>query len=99
MRRYGTVPEYKAGLHCGVVVSAQIGDIKREIVYNGDVVNTASRIQEQCGELGEDLVVSDDLMRLVEVPDGFKAEPLGHIDLKGKEQPVALWALRAGYAA
>jgi adenylate cyclase len=99
MRRYGMVPEYKAGLHCGVVVSAQIGDIKREIVYNGDVVNTASRIQEQCGELGEDLVISDDLMRLVELPDDFTAEPLGHIELKGKEQPVELWALRVGQIA
>ena len=31
------IPDFKAGLHFGEVISAQIGDIKREIIYNGDV--------------------------------------------------------------
>ena len=26
-------------------------------------------------------------------------QPLGHIEFKGKEQPVALWALRTGHVA
>ena len=44
--KYGVLPDFKAGLHVGEVISAQIGDIKREIVYNGDVLNTSARIQE-----------------------------------------------------
>src|SRR5678815_1062717 len=35
-KNFGVKPEFKAGLHFGKVISAQIGDIKREIVYNGD---------------------------------------------------------------
>src|SRR5688572_5826330 len=31
--RYGLVPEFKAGLHGGEVVSAEIGDLKRDLVY------------------------------------------------------------------
>ncbi len=93
-RKYGVVPEYKAGVHCGRVVSAQIGDIKREIVYNGDVVNTTSRIQEQCGELGVDLVVSGDLMQRLDLPDMYAADDLGPTELKGKELPVGLFAVR-----
>ena len=97
-RKYGVVPEYKAGLHCGRVISAQIGDIKREIVYNGDVVNTTSRIQEQCGELGVDLLVSGDLMGLLDLPEAYAAEELGPTELKGKERQVELFAIgrRAG---
>lgn len=93
-RKYGVVPEYKAGVHCGSVISAQIGDIKREIVYNGDVVNTASRIQEQCGQLGVDLLVSGDLMQRLDLPDMYAADDLGPTELKGKELPVSLFAVR-----
>jgi adenylate cyclase len=76
------------------VISAQIGDIKREIVYNGDVVNTASRIQEQCGQLGVDLLVSGDLMQRLDLPDMYAADDLGPTELKGKELPVSLFAVR-----
>ena len=93
-RKYGVVPEYKAGLHCGSVISAQIGDIKREIVYNGDVVNTTSRIQEKCRELGVDLLASADLMERLDLPGGYAADGLGPIELKGKEAPVELYAVR-----
>ncbi|MDO1451979.1 adenylate/guanylate cyclase domain-containing protein [Rhodocytophaga aerolata] len=41
LKKYGLQPEFKAGLHCGKVISAQIGDLKREIVYNGDVLKTS----------------------------------------------------------
>jgi len=47
-KNFGVRPEFKAGLHFGKVISAQIGDLKREIAYNGDVLNTASRIQNEC---------------------------------------------------
>ncbi|HXR79824.1 MAG TPA: adenylate/guanylate cyclase domain-containing protein, partial [Saprospiraceae bacterium] len=59
---FGVRPEFKAGLHFGKVVSAQIGDLKREIVYNGDVVNTASRIQNECNTYQRDCLISGELM-------------------------------------
>ncbi|MGB6647488.1 MAG: adenylate/guanylate cyclase domain-containing protein, partial [Bacteroidota bacterium] len=31
---YGVMPQFKAGLHFGKVITGQIGDLKREIVYN-----------------------------------------------------------------
>ncbi len=93
-REYGVVPEYKAGVHCGPVTSAQIGDIKREIVYNGDVVNTTSRIQEMCGELGVDLLVSGDVMGLLNLPATYASEELGPTPIRGKEQHVDLFSVR-----
>jgi len=38
LARYGVVPEFKAGLHGGPVVTAEVGDIKKDIVYSGDTV-------------------------------------------------------------
>ena len=59
---FGVKPEFKAGLHFGKVVSAQIGDLKKEIVYNGDVLNTTARIQDECNKYNRDCLVSGTLM-------------------------------------
>ena len=50
--RFGVVPEFRAGLHGGPVVASQVGDSKQEIVYFGDTINTAARIQGECKRLG-----------------------------------------------
>ena len=52
LKRYGVVPQFKAGLHGGAVVTSEIGDIKRDVVHSGDAVNTAARIEAQCHPLG-----------------------------------------------
>ncbi|MEL6255433.1 MAG: adenylate/guanylate cyclase domain-containing protein [Bacteroidota bacterium] len=56
---YGVIPEFKAGLHAGFVIAGEIGAIKREITFSGDVLNTSSRIQGKCNELGVKLCVAE----------------------------------------
>ncbi len=46
--RFGVVPEYRAGVHVGEVMTAAIGDLKKGLIFNGDVLNTGSRIQAEC---------------------------------------------------
>ena len=79
MDNYGVIPEFKAGMHFGKVISAQIGDIKREIIYNGDVLNTASRIQEQCNVMEKELLVSGDLLEHIEFNNQFISEKMGSV--------------------
>ena len=93
LRRYNLVPEFKAGVHCGEVISAEIGDIKKDIVYNGDVLNTASRIQSVCNEYGEKLLVSKELLSLLDLPDYIKVRSLGLVDLRGKLHSVEIFAI------
>lgn len=38
---YGLVPEFKASLHGGKVMAAEVGRAKSEIAYHGDVLNAA----------------------------------------------------------
>ena len=44
-RAYGIVPTFKAALHCGNVTTGEIGVIKKDIIFTGDVLNTTPRIQ------------------------------------------------------
>ena len=54
LAKYGVFPEFKAGLHGGKVMVTWVGEIKREIVFIGDVLNTTARIQEMCKQLSKD---------------------------------------------
>ena len=87
------MPEYKAGAHLGEVITAEIGDLKKEIVYNGDVLNSAARIQAMCNELGRRFVASKQLVQALVVPEEFSIEQLGATTLRGKAQPLELVGL------
>jgi adenylate cyclase len=90
-KAYGVLPVFKAGLNIGSATVLEVGEIKREIAYLGDVLNTAARIQGKCGELGEDLLVSEALHgRLQRVPDDLRMERIGDVALRGREQAVSI---------
>jgi len=91
--KYGEIPHFKAGLHFGEVISAQIGDIKRDIVYNGDVLNTSARIQEQCNVYRKELLISDNLLNRLDIKGEYETEMLDQLKLRGKENSVGLISL------
>jgi len=91
--KYGDIPDFKAGLHFGEVISAQIGDIKREIVYNGDVLNTSARIQEQCNILNRELLISGVLLDQLDIENEYRAEKVDTVKLRGKESSIELYSL------
>jgi adenylate cyclase len=93
LKNFGVKPEFKAGLHFGKVVSAQIGDLKREIVYNGDVLNTTSRIQNECNKYQRDCLVSGTLMNRLKHINGFQWERIDAVTLRGKETEVELFSV------
>ena len=45
-REFGAAPEIRGSLHFGPVVVGEIGEIKRAIVFNGDVMNIAARLEQ-----------------------------------------------------
>lgn len=93
LEAFGTAPRVRIVLHQGPVVTGEMGDIKREIAFLGDTVNTAARIEAVAKAQGRDLVLSAALMAALETPPGFHAVPLEPTLLRGKEQEVPLVAL------
>ncbi|CAN5730658.1 adenylate/guanylate cyclase domain-containing protein [soil metagenome] len=83
---YGAVPSFKAGIHMGTAIVTEVGEIKSEIVYHGDTLNTTARIQGLCNELGYDLLVSETVAERL----GEKGQEVGRHALKGKAEPVSL---------
>jgi len=89
-QKYGLVPDFKAGIHCGDVIAGEIGIIKRDITYSGDILNTTARIQSKCNELHTKILASNDLISLLSNQNGYNFKPLGSIELRGKERKVEL---------
>lgn len=92
-KNFGVRPAFKAGLHFGKVVSAQIGDLKREIVYNGDVLNTTARIRSECNTYQRDCLVSGILMNRLQAINGFNWEKIDTVTLRGKETEMELFSV------
>ncbi|HEV7479728.1 MAG TPA: adenylate/guanylate cyclase domain-containing protein [Roseiarcus sp.] len=92
-REFGAAVTVRAGLHCGPVVTGEMGSVKREIVFLGDTVNTAARIQDLCRETGDRVLASADLIDRLELPRGIAKRSLGDLRLRGKGADLALYAL------
>jgi adenylate cyclase len=70
-----------------------MGSVKREIVFLGDTVNTAARIQELCRQTGDRVLASADLIDRLELPPAIAKRSLGDLRLRGKGADLALYAL------
>ncbi len=98
-REFGAAVNFRAGLHCGPVVTGEMGSVKREIVFLGDTVNTAARIQDFCRQTGERVLASADLIDRFELPQGVAKRSLGDLRLRGKGADISLYALTTGEEA
>jgi adenylate cyclase len=90
MKNYDRLPHFKAGAHTGTVTTVEIGEVKRDIAYHGDTLNTAARIQSVCNDHNKNFIVSKLLFDKVGLHQGMKIEKLGTVLLKGKATPVEL---------
>jgi len=92
-KRYGIMPQYRAGIHVGEVTVGEIGVIKKDLAMSGDPMNTAARIKAASTELGYDFVISKDFVEQAHLKEG-QTESLGLVELKGKVNEVELFGLK-----
>ena len=78
--KFDVVPAFKAGLHFGNVTVGEVGVIKKDLVFSGDVLNTAASIQSKCNEYHAELLISSDLAGKL-TTKGYEMKRIGKIDL------------------
>lgn len=87
---YGAAPRIKGAIHLGPVVVTEVGELRTDVAFHGDALNTATRILDECGPLEADLLLSGPTADLLPPTPGIVLEPLGHFPLRGKGEPLAL---------
>lgn len=95
IRHYGVAPTFKAGAHCGKVISTEVGNFGSEMAYHGDVLNTTSRIQNLCGRLGKEFLVSETFFihMPLPLPHGYISNREGFFELRGKKKEILIFSL------
>ena len=92
--KYGIIPEFKAGLHLGKVTIAEVGEIKKELAYHGDTINTAARIQDKCNDFQKRLLISESMKIKLENQHLFDFSGIGDVSLKGKAKSMNLYEVK-----
>lgn len=90
LKRYDVFPEFKAGIHFGEVTVGEIGVLKKEILFTGDVLNTAARIQGLCNTYNAEFIASKPLVESMELSEAYNLKTLKKETLKGKTKPIDL---------
>lgn len=93
-KKYSHQPKFKAGVHAGEVTAGFVGQIKRELVYSGDTMNTTARIRSMCNDLNESYILSEDFMFDFHQPHGYEITKIGTMELKGRSEPIKLFAVK-----
>ena len=89
---YGFEIGFKAGIHFGEVTIGEIGALKKEIVFTGDVLNTTARIQSLCTDFKSDLLISGAIKELLP-PSNYQYSSKGEIELKGRKKKEELFSV------
>jgi class 3 adenylate cyclase len=84
----------RMGLHRGTVVAGNVGS-RNQVRYTvvGDVVNVSSRLESLNKELSTSILVSSEVMERLPPELAARATPRGEHHVKGRAQPVLVYAL------
>lgn len=95
-REFSAMPRVRGSLHYGSVIIGEIGDIKRAIVFNGDVMNTAARLEQLSREVDGGFLASAAAIARLEdaVPSLLRAR--GRVPIRGRVDGMDVFGLAAG---
>jgi adenylate cyclase len=91
--KFDVFPSFKAGLHFGEVTTGEIGALKKEIFFTGDVLNVTSRIQGLSNELNADLLISSELLEQMHHPERYSLKSHGLKNLRGRSEPLEIFSI------
>ena len=95
LRAFGAPIDFRVGIHGGPVVASECGDRKQEIVYFGNSINTAARIEQYCKEADSPFLISSDLLDRAELPPGWRRECKAVTKLRGHQNEIELSVVTA----
>jgi adenylate cyclase len=98
-REFGVVPRIRGSLHFGPVIIGEIGDVKRAIVFNGDVMNTAARLEELSRQVDGGFLASRAAMQRFSSAPPFAVRDLGRLPIRGRADGIDVVGIDAPVAA
>jgi adenylate cyclase len=94
-REFGVAPRIRGSLHFGPVIVGEIGDIKRAIVFNGDVMNTAARLEELSRTVDGGFLASRAAMERFGPAPPIAVRDLGRLPIRGRADGIDVVGIEA----
>jgi len=94
-REFGVAPRIRGSLHFGPVIVGEIGAIKRAIVFNGDVMNTAARLEELSRDVDGGFLASQAAMARFDSSPPFAVREIGRVPIRGRTDGIDVVGLGA----
>jgi adenylate cyclase len=94
-REFGASPRIRGSLHFGPVIVGEIGDVKRAIVFNGDVMNTGARLEELSRGVEGGFLASRAAMARFSSAPPFAVRDLGQLPIRGRADGIDVVGLGA----
>ena len=88
VQRFGVQPELRAALHLGEVIAGEVGQVRRAIVFHGDVMNTTGRLEQATREVGCLFIASAQALASLGPPPDIRTHDLGALALRGRVEPI-----------
>src|SRR6185295_12109317 len=85
----------RGSLYFGAVIIGEIGDIKRAIVFNGDVMNTAARLEELSRDVDGGFLASQAAMARFGSLPPFAVRDIGRVPIRGRTDGIDMVELNA----
>lgn len=92
---FGVTPSLRAALHLGDVIAGEVGEQRRAIVFHGDVMNTAARLEQATRDLGARFIASADALAAMRGTEAFALRELGELQLRGRQAAIRASAVEA----
>jgi adenylate cyclase len=86
--RFGAEPDLRAALHLGEVIAGEVGEQRRAIVYHGDVMNTAARLEQATRDTGCRFIASAAALEALGARPEYAVKDLGELALRGREAKI-----------
>ena len=88
VQRFGVQPELRAALHLGEVIAGEVGQVRRAIVFHGDVMNTTGRLEQATREVRCFFIASAQALASLGPAPGMRIHDLGALALRGRVEPI-----------
>jgi len=94
IQQYGVAPRFKAAMHSGKVVGTWVGRMKRELVFQGEVLNITARITSLAKNLTYPMLLTQQVADKLTLPIRKQVSPAGSYSLKGIKDELSVYFLR-----
>ena len=88
VQRFGVQPDLRAALHLGDVIAGEVGQVRRAIVFHGDVMNTTGRLEQATRDVGCFFIASAEALAPLALPPEIHVRDLGALALRGRVEAI-----------